>query len=154
MTWTYVPDFTIQRDRVRRLIGDVDPNNPLLTDEELALWTTGGAFAQGNDFYAAAEAADAIAGSLARGASSLSAGGTSVTFRNASEFTSLAAMLRRRGARSAGGTIVAGGISQTAKDVQTDNTDTVSPAFTRSGGDPFTTRTTRPGEPEQYGVWG
>jgi hypothetical protein len=153
VAWTYVPDFSTQRDRVRVLINDIDSTDPLVSDEIIALFGTDGAYAQANDYLTAASVAQHMVGVFRRMPQSLSAGGTSVTYGNrVADFTSLAASLRAMSSRSAA--VFAGGITQSSKDVQTDNTDVVSPAFTRSMGDTGPTRTTQPGEPEKYGVWG
>lgn len=144
MTWTYTPDFTTQRDRIRLLLGDTDSADPILTDEEIAVYSTGGYWAQSSDHLAAAALADNIAAEFARRADSLSAGGTSVNWSGlVDRYRSLAAKLRGRG----GAAIYAGGISQSDKDSQAANTDRVEPAFTRISypyEDPLT------GEERQY----
>lgn len=155
MTWTFVPDYTLARDRIRSLVGDIDTTDQLVTDEFIALYTSGGVYAQANDYLAAAMVAEAIATKYTRLANSMSAGGTSVNWGDrAKNYTTLATSLRSRSARSSGVLAFAGGISIAAKQVQTDNTDNTVPAFTRGMGDTGTDRTTQPGEPEKYGYWG
>lgn len=151
MTWSYSASGS-ELDIARELINDVDSSNPLLSDERINKYLTGGVFAQSSVPLGAAMAAEEAAGNSVRGAKSLSAGGTSVTFRDPSDWFAIAAAIRRR--FGVGVTAFAGGISQSSKDAQTDNTDLVSPAFTRRGGDPIgSPRPTQPGEPEKYGYW-
>lgn len=38
MTWTFTPDFTLIRDQIRQMIGDVVVTDPLLTDEAIAFF--------------------------------------------------------------------------------------------------------------------
>lgn len=50
MTWTFTPDFTLPRDQIRQLIGDVVATDPLLTDEAIAFFYA----RAGNDILAGA----------------------------------------------------------------------------------------------------
>ena len=38
MTWTFTPDFTLVRDQIRQMIGDVSSADPLLSDEAIAFF--------------------------------------------------------------------------------------------------------------------
>lgn len=145
MTWTYNADPTVQLDRVRILVGDTDEDDQLISDEEIGAYLTGGYWAASSDYAAAASVADNIAAKMARRADSISAYGTSVTWAGlAKRYQTIAAQLRRKGG---GGSIYAGGISRTDKDVQTDNTDNITPAFTR---DSYPYENPLTGEERQY----
>lgn len=135
MTWTYIPDYSLQRDRVRDLIGDTDSGDQLLTDEQIGKYTTGGQLAQGNDYLAAAACAGDIATKFARRVS-MSAGGTSVQLNQQAEaYRAMVKDLRAKALRLGGAAGYAGGISISDKSVQQDDTDAVIPAFTRQMGD-------------------
>lgn len=135
MAWTYVPNFALQRDRVRSLIGDTDTTDQLISDEEIALYGTGGQFAQANDYMAAASLVDAIASKFARRVS-MSAGGTSVQLQQQFEhYQTLAKTLRSQSRTLTGVAGYTGGISIADKQTQSDDTDSVVPAFTRQMGD-------------------
>lgn len=130
MTWSYAQDFSLARDRVRLLVGDTDVTDPLVTDEEIALYTTG-TFAQPNDYLAAASVCDAIAAKMSRRAD-MSVGGASVSLsQQVSNYERKARELRRRSTSAP----YVGGTSIAAKDARETDTDRVVPAFTREMGD-------------------
>lgn len=115
-TWTYEEDFTLQRDRVRRLIPDVDSNNPLLSDAEIGMFATdgdGSTLAQ--DYLAAASLCE----TLADGMPDIRAETTSAALSFTSDFwLEKAKRLRANAARgvgsgSTGSVPYAGGISIT-----------------------------------------
>lgn len=62
MAWTYSASLTADKDKVRFLIGDTDPNDQLLLDEEIAFLVTEWV----NVYRAAAEACRAGAAKLSR----------------------------------------------------------------------------------------
>jgi len=62
MAWNYQADFTLDRDKVRHLVGDTLEDQPLLTDEEIAFHIS----EKGDPRLAAADAADAIATRMGR----------------------------------------------------------------------------------------
>lgn len=74
-TWEYDLDLPTDKDKVRLLIGDTDPNDPLLSDTEIQYFVDG----QGSLGRAASEACRAIAGMFARNMSQ-SIGGLSADF--------------------------------------------------------------------------
>lgn len=62
MTWTYTPDFTLSRDKVRLILGDTVSTTPLVTDEEIAWAVT----ENNSDLYlAAALLCDSLSGRFA-----------------------------------------------------------------------------------------
>lgn len=130
-SWTYGADFTTQRDRVRRLIPDVKVSNQLLTDTEVALFCTGGALEQADDYLAAAMCCETIADSLMV---DISAGGTSVSLSQQFDHW----MARAEKLRDLSGTIAvsssapyAGGISIADVVAREADTDRVVPFFAR-----------------------
>jgi hypothetical protein len=93
MSFTY--DLTTENGRVRLLVGATDVNDPLVTDEEIAVFLAGGALAQASERLAAAEVAAAIATTFIRRATSISEGGASVTWGDqAKRYRDLADSLR------------------------------------------------------------
>jgi hypothetical protein len=133
-TWTFNYDPTSQLDRVRILVGDTDENDPLISDEEIGLYLTGGYWAAGSDHLAAASVATAIAAKFARRADSLSAGGTSVNWAGlVDRYRTLAVELAEQGASAAGLSAApfAGGISVGDVLAREADTDRVSPFFRR-----------------------
>lgn len=128
-TFEYTYDMSSQLQRVRRLIGDTDSTDPLLYDQEIGLYLTGGEYEQTSDLLAAARCADDIAGKMTRRVS-ISAGGTSVSLdQQRTQFVALAKDLRRRAALSV--SPFAGGISRDDKISREGDTDRTEPAFTR-----------------------
>lgn len=65
MTWTYDDPQTVDRDKVRLLIGDTCEDDQLLADEEIAFFIA----EHGSVYRAASEAARAIAALFARNVS-------------------------------------------------------------------------------------
>ena len=134
MTWTFNYDPSVQLDRVRILVGDTDENDPLISDEEISLYLTGGYWAEDSDHLAAARVAGAIAAKFARPADSLSAGGTSVNWAGLVErYRTMATELIALGATEAGLTAApyAGGISVGDVLTRDADTDRVAPFFRR-----------------------
>lgn len=110
--------------------------DPLISDEEIALYTTGPS-AQANDYLAAAACAQDIAAMMARRVA-MSAGGTSVQLNQQAEaFERLAKRLRTQSLRLVGVAGFAGGISITDKSTREEDSDSVVPFFTREQGDPI-----------------
>lgn len=140
MAFTYTPDFTTQRDRVRREIGDVVTTDQQLSDAELAYAGT----VEGSDLAVAARCCEWIAASLARKAD-MTEGHLSVRCsQRAVAYERKAVMLRARAATESGAYL--GGESVSDKETTNDDTDRVSPAFFRGQLDnPFATQST-PGD--------
>ena len=107
MTWTYTPDFSGNRDKIRLMIGDTDTTDQLLTDEVITYAVT-----QQSDLHmAAARCCDYIVASLARKVN-VSTGGISVDVdARMEQYSALAAILREQRDEEAllGGTIKVGG---------------------------------------------
>lgn len=106
MAWTFDAALTTPTDRVRVLIGDTNPDDPLLTDEAVAMYLPGGALACANERLAAAELAGALAARFAGRALSISEGGASVNWGDvAARYRQLAADLRAAAADVQGGAL-------------------------------------------------
>jgi len=99
MSWTFGNDpRNSVRDRVRVLIGDTNPAQPLLEDEVID-WLIE---RERNELLAAAKAAEAIAARFAREAD-ISVGDLSVKYSNlAAQYLELAASLREQFSLEAG----------------------------------------------------
>jgi hypothetical protein len=80
VSWSFDEALSTDTDVVRYLAGDTDPNDPLVSDELIAVYLTGGALEQTSVRLAAAEVATAIAASFARRPLGISAGGTQVNW--------------------------------------------------------------------------
>lgn len=73
MPWSYTPGGTSSKDKVRRLIGDVHQDDPLIQDEEIEGFLT----ETPNVYASAANCAESIAAEFARDVS-MSFEGTSI----------------------------------------------------------------------------
>jgi hypothetical protein len=131
VTWTYTPDFTTARDRVRVLIGDDDSSDPIVSDEIIALYTTG-AYAQSSDTSAAIEILYYMLKKFSRMATSISAGGTSVNWgARADAFRKTLDDLLDSVALGAAAVPYAGGISVADVIARESDSDRVTPYFDR-----------------------
>ena len=125
MTWTYTPDFTVQRDRVRFLVGDTNTADQLISDEEIQYMGT----IEGSDFSVAAGCCEAIAGVLGRKVD-MTEGKLSIKLSQRSKgYMDRAARLRWRDATMA--LPFSGGASVSEKEANNNDTDRVPPAFWR-----------------------
>lgn len=125
MTWTYTPDFTTQRDRIRREIGDVLQSDQILSDEEIAYAGT----VEGSDITVAARCCDWAAAFFGRKAD-ITEGKLSLKLsQRAQAYRMQAAQLRSLDSMSALPSI--GGESITDKEAANADTDRVPPAFFR-----------------------
>ena len=128
--WTYTGNLaTSNKDVVRFLCGDVDDGDPQVSDEEIAFALTD----EGNVYAAAAVICEHLSARWAREASrSINAGAGLSTSINLSErskaYAQKAKDLRVRASTSAG-MVYAGGISQSDKEANQDDTNLVPPAF-------------------------
>jgi len=124
MSWTYTNDPSeVPLDAVRLEIGDTDTNDQLLSDEEIEHIMTQ---ATGH-FYVAARCCDLIALKLAKDADR-SLGPLSVRLSQRSErYGVLAGKLRRRAAT--GAEPYFGGLSESERTVDVDDSDLVQPIF-------------------------
>lgn len=130
--WTYSGDPSDSpRDAVRFLVRDTDINDQKLSDEEIA-WLLS---QNGNNVYAAAEAgAVEVATFFSGQARTKTVGALSITYEaKATEYRSLASMLRFKRAVGFGSAIVpySGGISVSDKALQRADTDYDQPFFRR-----------------------
>lgn len=113
---------------MRRLIGDTDSSDYLLSDADIAEILSDN---NDNITASAAEAARAIAAQLARN-EDVTINESSLRGGNAyQQYISLAEKLERKAA-AVGAIPFAGGISKADKESREDNTDRVTPAFTRT----------------------
>lgn len=125
MTWTYLPDFTKQRDRVRFEVGDTDSTDPLLQDEEIAY----AASQEPDDLGAAARCCESLSKRFARLAD-MAEGTFNIKLSQRSKaFVDMAAALRIRQAKVA--LPYVGGESISDKTAIDADTDRVAPAFFR-----------------------
>lgn len=133
MAWTYgpitypPPASLSDLDQVRLLIGDIDPDAPLLQDEEIGLYLTGGLQAQPNLLLAGAMAAALISGKFRRLVDVREGAASANLSQLAKQYSDLAAELRDRSAVSGASGILAAPAAQSAR--------TCGPAFTRALGD-------------------
>lgn len=129
MTWTYTPDFTQSRDKVRFLIGDTNTNDQLVSDEEIAF-----ALAQNANIYrAGAILCRGIGLKLSRQLTLDPApGGVSLDSQaQAEKYLKLADDLEDQAVSvSSAASVFAGGISVADKAAREADSDRVSLAFT------------------------
>ncbi|MGN6812554.1 MAG: hypothetical protein ACTHMP_16950 [Thermomicrobiales bacterium] len=130
MTFSYVPGqlATVPLYRVRLALGDTQPAYPLLQDEEIDQYLT--TYGTTNIYFAAAYAAEAIAGLFSRQVDRALGGGLSLqNSQKVTQYLQLAARLRRQAAL--GVMPYAGGLSVSEKRAEEQDTDRVPPFFTR-----------------------
>ena len=124
MTWSYDDTLTEDRDKVRFYVQDVDTNEQLLSDEEIAFLLE----SEGTVRAAAIVAAETLAGKFARFADS-AVGDLSISYsQKHTQYLALANRLRRSLALSA--VPLVGGTSVSRKQTVEEDTDRVEPAFT------------------------
>lgn len=126
MAWTYTPDFTTQRDRVRREIGDVVSTDQQLSDAEIAYAGT----VEGTDIGVAARCCEWIAGAYARKADYEEGKLKIWASQRFKAYTAKAKELRALDA-TAGAIPFIGGESIADKETRNEDTDRVQPAFWR-----------------------
>lgn len=126
MTWTYSGDPGLsQKDEVRFLVGDTDPNEQLVTDEEIEYALS----QEGSVRAAAVVVCESIQASLAKRVDK-AAGAVRVSLsQKAEHYAKLCERLKSRLALSAAA--YAGGISRADKESNRSDTDRVKPAFRR-----------------------
>lgn len=101
MTWSLDESLPTAKDRVRVLVGDTDATDPLISDEGIAVFLSGGALEQTSERLAAAEVATAIAAKFARRPLSMKEGGGEVNWGvMVNRYTELAKQLREADAAS------------------------------------------------------
>lgn len=126
MSWSYDPNLSTDRDRVRFLIGDTDTNDQLLSDEELDYLLT-----QYSVYEAAAVACEAIAAKYARKADK-EVGDLSIKWSQVSDqYTKKAQELRKQAKVSNPAVPFAGAISISQKETVEADADRTIPAFSR-----------------------
>lgn len=129
MTFTYLPGGGDQKDDIRLLIGDTDEfalTDRRLEDAEISRFLS----LFGDLFYAAAEAASALANKFARLAEGSQGQERLAPMSRAQELRAAAGHLRSRAAARA--TPLAGGISISGKRAVEARTDRSRPSFTRT----------------------
>lgn len=130
MSWTYDSTLATDRDKVRRLIGDVITAQQLLSNEEITA-----ALAQESTVAtAAALCCEWLAAQYARdvdvqiGSGSSNAEGQKKLSQKASQYRSMAKLLRSRGAALA---VPTAATTHSSKEVLTGNEDWIKPDFER-----------------------
>jgi hypothetical protein len=144
MTWSFdvTQLATSSLFQVRILIGDTDTSDQQLQDEQITIFTTGGALAAGSIYLAAAQCCEAIASAYARQVTTKIGTTSALLSDRVGHYRQRAKDLRAQNARYAGVNPYSGGISISDMDVQTDNTDRVNPDFSTTGDDDPATRQT------------
>lgn len=135
MTFSYnLPILaTSPKDVIRMMIGDTDPTNPLLQDEEIAYILS----KRPNPYGAAAECCRSLAVRFASQVTT-AAGDTKIAYSDITKaFAARAQAFESQAANSGAGLPYAGGISQSDKDSQVENTDRVQPQFVLGADDNF-----------------
>jgi len=127
MVWSYSGDPAANpKDAVRFYLGDTDPDDPQLQDEEILFLVQ--KFA-GNVYLAAADAARGLAGKYSPRADK-AVGDLRLSFsQQAQHYWELAKRLQTEAGKRA--VPYAGGISKSDKKTQEEDTDRVRPAFKR-----------------------
>lgn len=126
MAWTYTPDFTTSRDKVRFLIGDTVSQSPQMTNEEIAHAVT----VEGNIRGAAALCCEHLVARYAAEVDTVTDYGGQLR-KDLSQRVKAYTLLARR-FRAGGGVYafpIAGGISQAANDALLGNADFIPPYF-------------------------
>ena len=126
MTWTYSDPSTINRDKIRLLIGDTDTTDQQLSDEEIAFFLT----EEGSVYRAAAAAARALLAKYSRLVDK-SVGDLSISYSQRVE--SYKALIKDLDSRAGGRTSVPylGGSSISDMDSEKEDTNRPKPAFER-----------------------
>jgi len=131
MSWSYSGNpSTSANDEVRFLVGDTDTTDQLLQDEEIAWLITN----CGTTRFAAVEAANGIAAKYSRMADKAVGDLRLSASQKSKQYFDLAKRLRRR-AMVGSVTPYAGGITESDKNINRDNPDTVVPFFNREQGE-------------------
>jgi hypothetical protein len=125
MSFSYEPGAS-DKDTVRLLVGDTDPDKRQLHDEEIAWFLT----ENSNVYLAAAEAAKAIAALYGRDVDKQVGDLKISASQRQKQYLDLAKQLRSRVGRSI--SPYAGGISRSDKIAVEQDTDRVRPAFRRN----------------------
>lgn len=151
MTWSFDDTLPSVKDQIRVLIGDVDVDDPQLSDESLLFFANGSTDA----YSAASNAARALSAKYAREANSKSVGSMSVSYQRSQNYAALADSLQLQAFMP--GAVLAppqvGGISKADKNNQEQTADRVPPTFTRTGlDDPGSSEARR--QPTESLVWG
>lgn len=124
MSWSYEPNAS-DKDRVRMLVGDTNPDQKQLHNEEIAWFLS----ENSNVYVAASEAAKAIAALYGRDVDKQVGDLKISASQRQKHYLDLAKQLKMRATLSV--SPYAGGISRSDKDSVADNTDRVRPSFER-----------------------
>lgn len=124
--WTYnLSALNVPLNQVRLLLGDTQIAAPLLQDEEIGQYLA----AYSNPYFAAAYAAEAIAGTFSRQVDRTLSGMSLTNSQKAKQYLTLARTLRRQGALSS--VPYAGGQDVADKRDREQNASRVPPEFTK-----------------------
>lgn len=124
MSWSYDPNLSEPKDKVRFLIGDTNESDPWLEDEEIEAMLD---IYSGDIYLAAAACADSLAARFAMRPDETMGELTSDARAKADYFKRLARELRLRAPK----TITAGGLSLSDKRQAEQDMDRVKPYFKR-----------------------
>lgn len=127
MTWTYNSDVSTDRDKIRLLIGDTDTTDQLLSDEEIDFVST----QQPNNYYAAAQCCETIAGKFARDVSTTLEGMSIAKRQRFENYLNMANNLRVMAMRTKPSKPFAASIDKDLKDAYSykENSNLVQPNF-------------------------
>jgi len=125
MTWSYDSSLTQDRDQVRFLVGDTATANQLVQNEEID-W----ALTQGGIWFASSLIADSVAGKFSDSADKQVGDLRLSNSQKSKQFRDLAANFRSNMSRISVAPYF-GGLTESGKDVDEDNTDLVAPFFRR-----------------------
>ena len=128
MTWSYVSPSDSEKDAVRFLIGDTDPDDALVQDEEIEFFLE--EFPSSN-YHAAAEVAESIAAKFSREVAHSGDGLSYAAEQLQQNYAALAERLRKQGRRrfrSGMGPYV-GGISRREREMADADKDKIPSAF-------------------------
>lgn len=126
MTWTYSPtSLGTDLAKVRLYIGDTNTNDQLLSDEEIAVFTT----LETSLFMAAARCCDAIIAKLARDIDRSNIGMSASRSQKVQHYKDLRDKLEEW-SKSGGGGMFVGGVSADANETLDTDADNIKPQFT------------------------
>lgn len=129
MAWTYDPDLTSDRDKVRLYIGDIDTNAQLLTDAAVD-----NALAEHSNLYrAAVECVDYILAKIARDIDRSGVGPNATRDQKTQHYRDLRVDLLNR-AKTSGVRPYATGFDESLRETYTSDADITQSPFTRDRG--------------------
>jgi hypothetical protein len=125
MSWTFENDYSLDRDKVRLLVGDTDTNEQLVADEAIAWALT----EEGSIYLASATIAESIASTFARKVDFTSGDESMKCSQMAENYMKKATDLRKRANKKTFVSPYAGGLSKAEKLDSSQSDDLVKPEF-------------------------